>query len=1734
MSVEGAKAGGGSFRNTPDNLRSNDQMEALLGVCAGPVVGPTRGLKSITIDGTPIEDESGSMNFQEFTAFVADGDPAKHPQQPTMQLGGGSTPVSVGLTISNPNAPGGGPGPWVSKTIANTGADALDIRVIVSQLFRQDKKGIYSTTANLEIQMKPTGTTNWINPTQGTPTGTYSETGTPITFSGTEVVGYIPESYYDGTGSWQAPASPYFSIAGKTTSPYVWELRVAVPNEGAYAGVGWDVRMRLIEPETVDADPNQERRTLSWESLAVVYLDPLGGTEAWRGLAWMYLFGRASDQLTGVPEVMGEWDTKIVSVPPITVYEPATRQYLSAIWDGSYAKAFTTDPAWIINDAISDPLWGISYVAPGSYLNKWDALEASQYFSELVPDGNGGEECRYSLNLVVDQPQKADEFIQYLAGAVGAIAWDTGNGEWRLKVDKPETPVDVFTLENIEGDFNYTHSDIDTRYNDITMSYLNKEFGYREDRVRVWDQDHIDQYGRKPTTLVAVGCTGRQEAFRRAMLRLRTSINEWRTVSFVTNRRGRLIRPLDTILVADSGLGYQLPTGVGSSNPGDLDLTNNRTTGRVIAYSNTSGNKITLRDSVRLEIGANYTLSFTLPNPTYDPNSTNTDRNLPTVVHTVDIINSSGQRGDVTEVYLQPTLPAAIPVGTVVAISAAGLPAMPKAYRVLSVKPDDDGERMAISAIEIDSGKWDAADNVDPEAIASQLPDVITPTPLPPASGDIITPSLIPTDGVVDKRLLTINWQRPSSLFITGFKLGYKFNGGTLIVLADNFQDTTFEMQDPPDGEYEFFIWAIDRRGQLSQPLTASINLDELDFRAGGISPGANRISYSQFEAGTRGWEIVANPSTLTAALNAVEADGYQTLDLSFTSTAASQYVTVGTDNGYYFPVTGLERLSAQALVKLAGPVDSYSLAVAFYDSLGDFISRSTIAGPSGTGFVAVEGFIDVPATALTAGLELKVTASGAGTPSAKLARPMVTQAGPAQTTFPSFTPGPNADNGATRIAFLGDWEDGTDYREGDLVSFGGASYGCKVPHTASVGNQPPNTTYWALFGASAYSAILTNDSHTLAADANGVVADYSTAGGDFRVYLGGQEITTGITFSVAASSGVTISIASTGIYTVTAMSADYGSATLRAVHAGVTIDKIYSVSKARAGVGGVTFLLTNDAHNVPTDSNGNGGDFSTATGLVRVFNATTDLISGATIGTPVAVGCTGQVNTAANTPIAGQPKGYYRVTAMSADTATLTIPVTYSGQTANLVFSLSKARAGAGGAAAKTITLTADKQTLTYDSSGNANPSTQVINFTAYKQNSTATVQWNVYAANGEARGNTSTFITSSGDTATINVTQFNNGRNSTLGLTEGIIVKATITDGAAINDWISVVKVQEGAASKSLMVISDRQGISYDQNGLPNPTTQTTNFIAIKQNTTSTVTWSVTDANGVARTPVTSYLSAATGDTVTMTEAQFASARNGTSGVIVTGTLTDGVTLTDKISVLRVAEGAAAVGFVQDSPTPSAQFVNQTWYKPTLKEWYRASTVGTGGWIRILGNLSGLDTVGTGQIDANAVTQSVSTTPSPANFSLGGSESSTLRPVITLDITTVGGKVNIIGEIITYISATFSGQPAGTEFSGRMAITRGPTSTAITTGVGGTSYNTYIGVGGVSVLVAPFTARTWVYNGAGTNYRSEDVLTQLEALDAPSAGSYRYTIWMGPVTSDAVFGTRNRQFMKLMELKR
>lgn len=806
----GAKGGGSSFRNRPDNLRSKDTFEALIGLVSGPIQGlAPGGLKNLFVDDVPMEDGQGNSNLKDFAAILNIGDPsALEPIK--LQLGGSSGAVSVGLPINNPTT-GTVPGEWRNAVVTQPGVDFIDIRLMVSALYRQDKKGFYDETASLEVQIQPSGSTTWINPLLSTSAPTYDQNGFAV--SGKPFFRlYVQSEMWDRnvSGQWKESSPGYLKITGKTTQAYVKELRVSVPNTGVWASKTWSVRIRLKERDSYTLDQNEERRTISWESIGGVSSAPIGGTEEWRGLAHLQLFGKASDQISGIPTVTGIYDLAKVKVPPTSVWDPSTRVYTGTAWNGvTNDISWTQCPAWQIKDLVEDPISGLSALAPGSTMNKWDILQASKWYSQLVSDGRGGMHPRYSMNYLIDSGMAVNELMQYVAGAVGSYAYDQGDGDWRLVVDQPKNASALFTKEDVVGEFNYSHTDIDTRFNDLIGVFRNEENRFQEDRVRVFDQPHIDMYGRRHQSIALVGCTNRQEALRRMKLRQLVSINETRMVSFTTNRKGQLLSPFDVVLIAD----------------GDLGIDDDRSTGRIIAL-NGARTQVTVRDPIRLEVGVTYKVNFTIPNPNYNPETTtqptNVDWDKPTITIERTLINTAEQRGDVYDMYLSVALPANIPTNANFALSAVGLPTLPKQYQVLDVSRDDD-EIVKISAVEIYTSKWLESDGVVESEILGQVPDKTVPSPT-----DIQFQVRTYKSEFQDKKVLSVTWDRPGSIWIKGFEVKYSFNNGPVKILSENSKDNYVEMSEPASGVYTFFITTIDRRNDnKSQPLSESYEILE-------------------------------------------------------------------------------------------------------------------------------------------------------------------------------------------------------------------------------------------------------------------------------------------------------------------------------------------------------------------------------------------------------------------------------------------------------------------------------------------------------------------------------------------------------------------------------------------------------------------------------------------------------------------------------------------------------------------------------------------------------------------------------------------------------------------------------------------------------------------------------------------------------------------------------------------
>ncbi|KWN77230.1 host specificity protein J [Burkholderia stagnalis] len=193
MRISGAKGGGGggAGSESPDSLHSVAAAKVLDVVSEGPIVGLVNGMQSVFLDGTPIQNADGSLNFQNYGVDIRAGtqDQAFLPGFPAVER---ETGVGVPLTSETS---------W-SRQIQNTQLTAVRIRFGVPALQRSD-----TSTGNI--------------------------TGYRIE--------YAIDLAVDGGSFAQVLAGAF---DGKTTSLYERSHRIELPR----AQAGWVVRVRRITP----------------------------------------------------------------------------------------------------------------------------------------------------------------------------------------------------------------------------------------------------------------------------------------------------------------------------------------------------------------------------------------------------------------------------------------------------------------------------------------------------------------------------------------------------------------------------------------------------------------------------------------------------------------------------------------------------------------------------------------------------------------------------------------------------------------------------------------------------------------------------------------------------------------------------------------------------------------------------------------------------------------------------------------------------------------------------------------------------------------------------------------------------------------------------------------------------------------------------------------------------------------------------------------------------------------------------------------------------------------------------------------------------------------------------------------------------------------------------------------------------------------------------------------------
>lgn len=471
----GGGKGGGSRApiETPDSLRSKQLGRILEIVSEGEIEGLVDGLKGVYFNDTPVQNADGSYNFADVTLAPFTGLPNQSyipgfSETESEQYNSVGLPVEVKVS----------PGPIVRTVGARigSGADAVRITIGIPGLSKINSSNgdINGTSVQFKIEVQHNG------------------------------------------GGWVEKIND--TITGKTSSRYQRSYRISLPQNETGP---WEIRVSRITPDSTDSTLVNETW---WDSYTII-------TENKMQYRHSAGFGVEIDSalFSSIPTRGYKIRGLKIRIP--SNYDPITRTY-SGIWDGTFKVAWSDNPAWCWYDLVTHPRYGMGKFVSEDQLDKWTLYSIAQYCDELVPDGFGSLEPRFTCNLYLQTQEEAFNVILNIASIFRAIVWGSAGGIAVVQ-DAPRDSIALFTNANvIDGEFVYGGGSLKARHTVALVTWNDPEDLYRQKIEYVEDEDAVRRFGIIPTEVVAFGCTSRGQANRFGQALILAEQMESDTVSF--------------------------------------------------------------------------------------------------------------------------------------------------------------------------------------------------------------------------------------------------------------------------------------------------------------------------------------------------------------------------------------------------------------------------------------------------------------------------------------------------------------------------------------------------------------------------------------------------------------------------------------------------------------------------------------------------------------------------------------------------------------------------------------------------------------------------------------------------------------------------------------------------------------------------------------------------------------------------------------------------------------------------------------------------------------------------------------------------------------------------------------------------------------------------------------------------------------------------------------------------
>ena len=722
LHVEGAKAG--SKQKQPYRAAvtstTNQKMRITYGLSEGEIAGfnalgnftETDMLKRIFLDGTPIMSEEGERLLDVNVEFRSGT------QDQSVISGLPSVTIENGVNVEvKLNAP-------VSRSFTRTETTSFDVRISVPQLWDGDAEG-NSRKGTIQFRIE------------------VSVNNGPFNVAGTFTVN---EKIIDG---W---SQTYNFPATKGSAHTIRIVRMNSERVNEFSA------NKLIVDSIVEVTDVR----LRYPRTALLYLE------------------YNADQFSNIPKLEVQMFGKADILVPAN-YNPISRVYSTTgvgtsngVWDGTFKRAYTDNPVWIWLDLITSKRYGTGNRITIDMVDKWELYGLSRYCDQLVPDGKGGQEPRFTCNnLYLQKSEDAFKVLKDLTAMFRSkTVWD--GTKIRAVADVPRTPALAFTSSNCK-DIVYSSVDTSAQHNLVNVQYYDKtnrfasKIEMRRDARNIVQRDRVVEMN-----FTALGCTSAGQAQRIAQYILVSELNEQNIVSFTTGLEGSIPKLNDVFYFADE---YVAGRVIG---------------GRVVSIT---GQSVKLDREVPLAVG------------------TVADPNVQLILNrddgTTAPIRITSVAQDKRTVYLQFAPPAS--VGPELQWTLITPQVMPQMFYITDIEYNDKDKTYNISGMQYLESKYGA---IDGDARIVAPPISINENSMLKAPATLSARYFVKIVQDISVCDIEVSWAQSANA--TKYQLEMRKDNGEWRIVG-SYTSLTAELENMYTGIYEFRITAYDTLNNASQ-----------------------------------------------------------------------------------------------------------------------------------------------------------------------------------------------------------------------------------------------------------------------------------------------------------------------------------------------------------------------------------------------------------------------------------------------------------------------------------------------------------------------------------------------------------------------------------------------------------------------------------------------------------------------------------------------------------------------------------------------------------------------------------------------------------------------------------------------------------------------------------------------------------------------------------------------------